>query len=393
MFRRCAKCRRSPEAHAKAGCDGKKSSWAFQVDVASGVEGRRRQALRSGFGSRAEATEALNKLLHDQRSGTYVERSSLTLGRYLPDWLAARKDKVRESTWASYRLHIEQHISPALGAAPLQALTRAAIQAFYVQLREQGSPGGRGPLSAKSVHNVHLTLSKALADAVEERLIEHNPAQGAHSLKADDRPEMRVWSPDQISVFLRFVAGDRLEALWRLAAATGMRRGELLGLRWADLNLEGASLAIRQTRVKGANGATFGKPKTRKSRRTLGLDATTIAMLKQHRRQQIQEQLSAGAAYYDQGLVFSRPDGAAIDPDSLTGRFEVLCRQADLPRIRLHDLRHSYATAALQAGISIKVLSDRLGHSSVAFTLDTYGHVLPNMDQEAAEKVARLFDA
>jgi integrase len=207
-----------------------------------------------------------------------------------------------------------------------------------------------------------------------------------------DRPEMIVWTHEQLRAFLAHVAGDRFNALWRLAATTGMRRGELLGPRWTDLDLDAGVLNVAQTRVKGGGTVGYGRPKTAKGRRAIALDEATVAMLKAHRKTQARERLAWGPGYRDEGLIFCREDGSPIDPDVLSQRFDRLVRDAGLPRIRLHDLRHTYATAALRAGVPIKVVSERLGHATPAITLAVYAHVLPGMDPEAAEQVAALVD-
>jgi len=251
---------------------------------------------------------------------------------------------------------------------------------------------GKEPIDLAQVVISLDHMHKALADAVEDRLLQSNPADVAHRLPTD-RPEMQVWSSNQIRSFLRHVSDDRLFAMWRLAATTGMRRGELLGLRWVDLDLDGATLSVSQTRIKGQHGAEYGRPKTRKGRRVLALDPTTVASLRMHRVKQHSERLSWGPQWSDERLVFTRENGTPLDPDVVSQAFEKHIRGANLPRIRLHDLRHSYATAALKASVPSKVVSERLGHASVGTTLDIYSHVLPGMDHDAATRIAGIIDS
>lgn len=389
VFRRCSKCGRKPgtDQHA-ALCDGRRWTWSYLVDVnPSGAP--RKTVGKGGFASKAEAVERLNELQDSIRRRTYIEPTRLTVASYLQRWLPAVKSDVRPSTFSAYEMHARLYLIPALGEVPLQALTRQDVRAFYNRLADDG--GDRGVLSPKTIHNIHLTLHRSLADAIEDRLLQNNPADKAHKLPGD-RPEMKVWAPEQLRAFLDYVASDRLFALWRLAATTGMRRGELIGLRWVDLDLDAALLNVVQTRIKGDGGTHFGRPKTKKGRRVVALDETTTLALRSHRIRQAEERLKWGPTYVDEGLVFTRENGAAIDPDVISQMFQRSAKAAGLERIRLHDLRHSYASAALRSGVPTKVVSERLGHASVAFTMDIYSHVLPGMDQEAADRIAGVID-
>jgi integrase len=201
---------------------------------------------------------------------------------------------------------------------------------------------------------------------------------------------MRTWSADDLRDFLDGLHGDRLYAAWHVAASTGLRRGELLALRWDDIDLEGARLSVRRSFVSVGYEVRLSEPKTKRSRRQLALDRATVGALRDHRRRQLEERISWGPAWQDTGLVFTREDGTLIHPDRLTKSFNRHVNGSGLPRIRLHDLRHTHATLALQAGIHPKVVSERLGHATVSITLDTYSHAIPAMQQDAAERVAEL---
>jgi integrase len=201
---------------------------------------------------------------------------------------------------------------------------------------------------------------------------------------------MQVWTPEQLRAFLARARHDRLYALWLLVATTGMRRAELAGLRWVDVDLDAARLSPRRPRVVVNYAVHESEPKTRMGKRSLALDPATLAALQEHQARQEQERAEVGHAWRDSGLVFTRPDGAPIHPDLITDWFRRLARKAGLPAIRLHDVRHSYATAALAAGVPAKVVSERLGHANIAITLDVYSHVIPGMDAQAANAVASL---
>jgi integrase len=201
---------------------------------------------------------------------------------------------------------------------------------------------------------------------------------------------MQIWTAEQLRQFLTHVRDERLYPLWLLASTTGMRRAEVLGLRWIDVDLDAQRLAVRQAYISVDGRPQFSEPKTRRSRRTIDLDARTIGALRDWRKQQAGEERNWGTAWQRTGLVFTREDGAAIAPDSLSRQFVKLAAAAGLPPIRLHDLRHSHASLLLASGVNPKVASERLGHHSVALTLDVYSHVVPGMQSDAAARVSDL---
>jgi integrase len=348
------------------------------------AHGRRRQRSKGGFRTRKDAERYLREQLASLDARTYVAAHKLTVASYLTGhWLPAMHARgLRPSTLDRYESHVRCAIAPTLGGLPLQALTPTHLNKLYSHLRA----AGRAP---KTIRNVHGVLSKALADAERWGLMGRNPARLA-DVPAVTRPKLQVWSPDQTRAFLTTVAGDRLFAAWLLAATTGMRRGELLGLRWIDVDLDSGGVRVAQARVRAGNRVVAGEPKTARGRRTIALDPATIAALRQHRKRQAEEQLLAGASYVDSGLVFTMPDGSPIHPNRFSLWFATRARAANLPTIRLHDMRHSYATAGLAAGVPPRVMSERLGHATVAFTLDTYTSALPALDKSAAEVVAGL---
>jgi integrase len=290
---------------------------------------------------------------------------------------------------ASYRTNANAHVVPVLGELKLQALTPVQLNLFYAHLLENGRRRGGGGLSPKTVRNIHVMLHRALKDAVRWGYLPRNIADAVDP-PVGRSAERHVWTPEQLGVFLEHVRADRLYALWLLVATTGMRRGELAGLRWADINFANARVSPQRPRVVVDHAVLISEPKTAKGRRALALDPATLAVLREHQTRQAEEKAVIGAGYRHSGLVFTWPDGAPIHPDLMTRWFEQHSRAAGLPRIRLHDVRHSYASAALAAGVPAKVISERLGHATVGFTLDTYSHVLPGLDAAAAQAVAQL---
>ncbi len=201
---------------------------------------------------------------------------------------------------------------------------------------------------------------------------------------------MQTWDAEQLRAYLQHVREDRLFAAWFLAATTGMRRGEVLGLRREDVDLTAGTLAVRQAITAVGYRVVVTEPKTERSRRRISLDPATIAALRDHLKQQAKERLAWGPAYRDQGLVFAKEDGSPVHPDEFSKAFQRRASDAGLPRIRLHDLRHTYATLALAAGVHPKVVSDRLGHSTITLTIDTYSHSIPSLEEQAANAVADL---
>jgi integrase len=348
---------------------------------------------KGGFRTKREAQAALNEAKAALRAGTFVEPSRLTLGAFLTEqWLPTVRAVIRPTTWTTYRISSEAQVLPALGHVPLQALTAAHLNRLYADLAEHGRRDGRGGLRPKSVRHVHVLLHKALSDAMRWGLVARNVADAADPPRVP-RSERGVWSAKELRAFLEATSKDRLAVMWLLVATTGMRRGELLGLPWRALDLEATPgrLAVIQTVVVVDKQPVLGaEAKTASSHRQLALDPFTVAALKAHRVRQLEERLAWGPAWTDTGLVFTREDGQVLHPEHITKRFARLVRDAGLPPITLHGVRHSYATAALAAGEPLKVVSERLGHASTSITANLYQHVLPSMDERTANAVASL---
>jgi integrase len=261
------------------------------------------------------------------------------------------------------------------------------LQGLYGDLLSEGRSDGGGGLSARTVAYIHRTLKKSLSDAVAWGLIGINPASGLVPPRVQQE-ERVVWTPRELGVFLGSVIDDELELAWWLLATTGMRRGEVLGLRWSDIDLDLGLLTVSRAAVVVRHEVTSSPPKTRRSRRIVPIDSQIQHVVRRHRARQAEHRLRGVWPVPDSDLVFTWPDGRTIHPTWLTKRFTKVASRAGLPRIRLHDLRHSFATAALAAGVQPRIVSDLLGHSTVAFTLDTYGHALPGSHLDAITRVA-----
>jgi len=358
--------------------------WRYRAAVGiDPVTGKRRWVSKGGFSTRKAASTALHAVLTDADNGQIVERSAVTVAEYLDDWIERAERDLKPTTAASYRNDIG-HLKRQLGSVRVQDLTPLTVERAYHELVTTG-------LKAKSVRNIHAVLRRALGDAERLGLIVRNPAASARP-PTPDRVEQSTWTPDELSAFLGSVQDHRLFASFVLAATTGMRRGEVLGLRWRDVDLDVGRLSVVHT-ITTVNGVPVeGDTKTNKSRRRIGLDAVTVEVLRAHRQRQRQERVLAGPIWQDRGLVFTQEDGSAVHPDRYSRWFTTLVRKAGVPKIRLHDVRHTNATLALEAGVHPKVVSERLGHATVGITLDLYSHVSPAIDQAAAETIAAMVD-
>jgi integrase len=368
------------------------STWTVVLDVGPDpATGRRRQKWKGGFRTRKAAEAALRELTTSVDSGRYVQRSSTTVGDYLDEWLEVVRPRLRPTSWNSYRIAVER-IKGRVGAVALQSLAPLEIENLYKEVLSTGGAGGR-PLSPKTVRNTHIVLRKALADAERLGLVVRNAAAAAKPPVPSKR-EHTTWGIEELAHFLGSIEGERLAAAFVLLATTGMRRGEALGLRWSDVDLKTGRLAIVQTVTTVNDKIVITPPKTARSRRSVSLDPETVGALRDHRRRQSEERLTAGELWIGESdFVFTDELGWPVHPSALSRLFASYVRRAELPAVRLHDLRHTYATVALGAGVHPKIVSERLGHATTAVTLDLYSHVTPTIDAEAAVLVAsRIFD-
>ena len=349
--------------------------------------GQRKRVWHRGHDLKRDAQAALTELLAAQQSGTYVAPNRKTLGEFLSEWVETRKDSIEATTAENYRHQLSYVLDHEISTRKLQELNPMQLSVLYAELSENGQKRGPGGLSAKSVRNVHGVISKALGDAVKWGQLARNPATHAE-LPKHRRREMKTWTADQVKTFLQAEKDEPEFALWVLATHTGMRRGELLGLRWDSV--ADNRLSITQTLVTVDGQPTLKEPKTAAGRRSIELDEYTAGVLKAHRAAQARERFRAGSAYQDHGLVFCREDGTPEKPDRITRLFASRAKAVGLPSIRFHDLRHSFASLALTSGVHPKIVSERLGHSQISQTLDTYSHVTPQMDRDVAEAVAGM---
>ena len=313
--------------------------------------------------SRGEAEKLLAAIVKRVHDGDYRAPDKITVADYLLyRWLPSKRTRVKPSTANSYERNIRLHINPNIGAIPLQRLQPEDLDDLYVKLLTEGKRNGAGGgLSAKSVRNIHATLQSALSDAARKGTVVRNVADTADppSISRSGR-SISVWTGDQLRRFLDAMAAHELYPLYLLAATTGMRRGELAGLPWSNVDLDAARLTVNQQIVSVQYKLIEGDLKTPTSRRSIDLDPRTVAELRRHRRRQLEERMATGQRGND-GYVFAKPDGSPIHPDLISQTFERAVAKLDIPRIRLHDLRHTHATILLQQNVHPKVVSERLG--------------------------------
>ena len=363
-------------------------SWRWRFGVT--VDGRRQQVSRGGYATKTEARKALTAALARHDVGNLTTTTRKTTGDYLLGWLDQyRRSQSRKATTVQTTTHlVTAYILPRIGDVPLAKLDADRIANLYADLLENGRTGAcgtTGGLSAKSVRNIAGVLHKALTDAVKRKHLLANPADGV-DLPKWRRPDLNVWDERQAAAFLNYVetTGDPMAALWRLMLATGLRRGELLGLTWADVDLVDGFLNV----VRSRTTTGVDTPKTSKGRRSISLDDGTVDALARWKDQH--EVAATTFGVWSSPYVATDLDGRPIQPLAFTRRFQAAAKRAGLPIPRLHDGRHTAATLALQAGVPINVVSGRLGHEHVSTTLDVYAAYLPLADRDAASRIGQL---
>jgi len=328
---------------------------------------------------REEVADKLARALTERADGIVYDDENMTVGEYLDSWLKGSvRGSVGQSTFDRYEIAVRVHINPALGRLKLKKLNPAHLASFYQDRLATG-------FAPASVNKLHVTLHKALDQAVKWNLIPCNVAEVVTAPRPAP-PEMRTLSAAETRKLLEAACSDKLEALYMLAVHTGMRQGELLALKWQDVDLNNAKLSVRRTITRSGGRILLGEPKTKKSRRTISLTDTGISVLREHLDRQMGQIERLGDLYKDQGLVFASEVGTPVNPTNLRRRsFAPLLERAGLPQIRFHDLRHTCATLLLSCNIHPKYVQELLGHANIAITLDTYSHVLPGMGNQAAK--------
>lgn len=408
VFKRCPCGISGGGGNRGPACRKDHGSWWYVTDIGPGPNGKRQQEKRAGFLSRDEAEAALAAVIKGVTDGTHTHDERQTVATFLDEWIATKvAGGLRITTARSYQQHIRDHIKPHIGHLRLRDLRPGHVTGM---LRKIGAHrvGDRRQTGPSTVRRVHATLRSALAAAVRLQLVAFNAAANVtKDLPAAARPKVRPWEPEELGKFLDYAVRDaRMGALIELAAATGMRRGEVCGLRWADVDLAQGVLVVHHQLVQltgkekerpdcpycpAKHRVMFGPVKTASGEeRRVELDTGTVGVLLAHQMAQQAEKDAFGEAYADHGLVFAREDGMPIVLDTVTKRFRELAKEAGVRLVRFHDLRHGAASLRLATGTDIAVVSKVLGHSSVAITSDTYSHLLAGVGKASAERANGL---
>ena len=353
--------------------------------------GKRRQRSAM-FDTKTDARGWLNDRLVEVGNGRVTDAGGLTVGEYLTDWLGSLGVQQLEAATVSwYRSAVQRHIIPAVGRVSLSKLSPVRIERFLAAKAESGRLDGAGGLGPASVRRLQVTLHKSLDAAVRKGLLATNPVDLADKPKIPPRDVTEdVWTPEHIAAFLDSTRTDRLAPVWQTACMTGLRRSEMCGLQWRDLDLDGGVLSVKRARTQVDGKPIVKGPKSASSRRVVDLDRETVSVLKRWKATQLEERLRAGTAWQSGEWVFANELGAPWRPDAFTRAFVHAAKAAELPRTNIKGLRHAHATALLRAGVHPKVVQERLGHSSISVTMDVYSSVLPGMQREAVERLASI---
>jgi integrase len=352
--------------------------WAQAV-----VDGHR---LTHSARTKRECAAWLEQIRGNTERAPHPPADPSTLGGYLEEWLTRAKPYLRPKTWSQYSQVVHQHISPYLGNYDLGEVGPADIQELYGRLLSQGR-------SLFTLRITHAVLHRALRQAVRWGILDRNPCDGVDKPKPRRR-EMKTLTAGQIRRLLDEVEGTQFEALYYFAVTTGLRQGELLGLKWSDVDWSVPCFKVqRQLQRIASRGLVFAEPKTAAGRRVVVLGPSAVEKLRQHRQRRSKELEKSGKArWQDSELIFPSSRGTPMGPRNLLRHFKVTLKKAGLPDIRFHDLRHTAASLMLMQGTHPKVVQERLGHSQISVTLDTYSHVLPSLQAEAAEKIDELIE-
>jgi len=360
------------------------NKWLFVIELGKDENGKRRQIMRRGFKTKKEAEEAYNKAKYEiQQQGKCLEPSKLLYKDYLNEWLSNKRHNLSQQTFELYSSNINNHIEPVLGDIQLSKLSALHIQRFITELKNKG-------LSNSTVERIYSIVNASLNNAVKKELLNKNVATLVDKPKVKQR-ELQVWDIKMVQQFLKTAREHepRLYIAFHLALLTGMRQGEILGLRWQDVEFERGNIVVRQTLSHDGKTLKSGG-KSRNSVRSIAIDDATLDTLRKHRRMVVQEKVQLGGKYVDNDLVVCTTKGTPITPRNLSRTWYRLLDRSGLPEIRFHDLRHSHASLLMKLGKHPKIVQERLGHASIKLTLDTYSHIMPNMQEEAAKELGRV---
>jgi integrase len=362
------------------------ASWYATVDLPRNpVPGKRRQK-RVSAPTKRQCEEKVREILNQADVMLFADADKLTFAEYLVRWLEWVEPSLRPATLRRYRDMLNRHAVPRIGHIKLAKLSPLDLQRLYADRLGSG-------LSSTTVHHLHVVLHGVFKQAVRWGMVPRNVTEMVDAPRRTF-PEIATWNAQQVARF--FEAGDQhyLAAFWRLALLTGMRRGELLGLKWDDIDFERGTLAVRRTLSRGRGGTwELGHPKTASGRRSIALPQSCVSALRKHRVAQNTERLQLGELWDDHDFIFTNRTGGPLHVNSMALQFEKLTKATGLPKIRFHDLRHTSATLLLAKGVHPKIVQERLGHADISMTLNRYSHVTPDMQRLAADALDEAFSS
>lgn len=366
--------------------------YSIIISLGRDEHGKLKQVWHAFRGTKTEALKEKRRLERLQDTGDYVAPSRLTVGQYLDQWLTEGAPRTARSgkTVEEYRKKLYTYVVPALGTVELSRLEPLHLERLYNRLLAGGRADGSGGLSERTVLHVHRILSRALSQAIKWQLLGKNPCAGVEA----PRPPKTKGSAQSVAETRDMLAAAQGSALYvpvLIAVTTGLRRGEILALRWADLDLAGASLTIGQSLEQTVGSLRFKSPKTETSGRSLTIPTELVEALRVHQREQFERRQLLGDCYRDLGLICCRSDGRPWRPDAFSTEFGQFLKKHNLPHVRFHDLRHTHASQLIAAGVHLTLISRRLGHATIGITSDTYGHVIAEVERAAADVMERLY--
>lgn len=369
----------------KAGELVESKAWTFIADVGRDADGKRKQIRRTVKGTKADCERELRSILSNVDNGSYIKPTIKTVGQYLNEWVNGyARNNTAPRTYERYKEIVDKNLIPALGSIPLTKLKPQHIQSYYDNALLEGRRDGKGGLSAQTVYHYHRILFKALRHAVKQNIIVRNVCESVEPPRPEYKP-MNAADSNNVSVLLEAASGTPYYVLIFTAIFTGLRRSEILALKWQNVDLDLATMSITETLHHLKTGEyIFRQPKSKRGRRNIALSPALAILLRRHRTVQeaLREQL--GSKLETDDLVFSDIKDNPMRPNTVTRAFHILATKAGMPKLRFHDLRHTHASLMLSQGIHPKIVSERLGHSSINITLDTYSHVLPGIQEAAA---------
>jgi len=368
-----------------------KDSWTIVVDLGLKANGKRNQTWKSTKGTKKDAEALLARMLTELEDGVYIEPNNITVSKYLTKWLASIDATLSAKTYERYEEIINKHLIPNIGHHKLNKLQPLHIESLYAEMLRNGRIDGKGGLSKTTVEHHHRVLKKALSKAVKWQYLSRNPCDIVDPPKPE-KNDIQTLTVEETQQFIGKAKDSNIYLPILLAVTTGIRLGEVCGLRWMDIDLDNKRLSIRQVMSESRRyGIIIKEPKTRNSKRSITLPKTTVEALRKYKAEVSKLRLQLGIGLKKEHLIFEKVPGDRLTPTRVSSAYNWFIHKNKLERVSFHALRHTHATHLLEANIHPKIVSERLGHATISITLNTYSHVLPNMQVEAADKIDELF--